>query len=214
MPFKKPSSGGFGKMPSKEDKGSYLAEVVDIVQGPTFTDQRTGDPKPTMAWVWRLFLQTGEPFIDADADPPAQFIATTFTNETMAQKSSSRKFFAAILGRDIDDGEDPDALIADAKTRRAFLQFGIGETKKVKLSAVSGFEGENTLTDEERVTIVADLGTPGDYTDGKSSGDAAASPAGGAPPKVDPAKVREAAIKAQEMADAAGDAAAAEDDDA
>lgn len=209
MPFKPPSS-GFGKLPPQ---GGYIGELVGVIDGPIFKDFETGEPQPKMAWVFRLFTLTGDIFPDPESDPPGQqYIATTFTNETIAQKSTARGWFSNMLGRGISDGEDPEDLVKEALAPRSLLQFGMSTSGKTKLSAVVQFEGESTLDDAERERILATFPVErSDYSGAKQTDVKAvtATAAPPPPPKVDPATVQAAAEKAQAAAAAAASAAAA-----
>jgi len=212
-PFKPPSS-GFGKLPNKEQRGGYVGELVDVIEGPIFTDNKTGKPTPKMAWVFRLFSLNGQPFLDAESDPPGQqFIATALSNQTMAMRSTARKWFAAMLNRPVADGEDPDKLIAEAQKLRFMLQFGASDTDKTKLSTIMQFEGVSTLSDELRAAILGTFGPPPDYSDKDGGGTTYDTDETPVPPpqKIDAAEMVEQAAKAQLMADkAVADAAAAE----
>jgi hypothetical protein len=149
MPFKRAGQ-RFGQLPPK---GSYVGELVGVIDGPIFRDRRTGESQPKLGWVFRLFNLNGTPYVDTVTGEA--FIATALTNETTAQRSTAREWFEAMTGLTVGDEDDPEDLVVQSLGTRLMLNFGKNTNGNVKLSQVMAFEGDSTLTQAERDAILA-----------------------------------------------------------
>src|SRR5690349_6373849 len=115
-----------GSYTSVED-GAYVLRLMKL------EDTADNGYGPGNKWVWHVYYEASRELIKDEDGEPYEFFQ--FSSAKMGPKSKAGKWFTALLGRDLEKGEDPQAIVnaAMGKYMKALIgnveEDGITRTK-------------------------------------------------------------------------------------
>lgn len=127
MPFKNVTNTVGGTQPEIEP-GTYTVEVLNI------EDMEPGQYGERMRWVLGLTDEDGEIITWENGD---RYEWWQQTGTTLGPRSTARKYADALLARDLRDGEEGDAILAELVGRTARALIEIGESGYPRIAAMT-----------------------------------------------------------------------------
>tara|TARA_R110000824_G_scaffold3095_1_gene14153 strand:+ start:65 stop:508 length:444 start_codon:yes stop_codon:yes gene_type:complete len=127
MPFKNVTNTVGGTQPEIEP-GTYTVEVLGI------EEMEPGQYGDRMRWVLGLTDEDGEIIAWPNGE---QYEWWQQTGTTLGPRSTARKYSDALLGRELRDGEDGDAILEELIGRTARALIEIGESGYPRIAAMT-----------------------------------------------------------------------------
>lgn len=119
--FSTNSGNGSGAYAAYLKTGQYIGKLVRLEPFTSeFKDERTGEPKQRIKWVWYLAAQDSpaQP-IKTDKDEVFEFYS--YSGIATGEKSTAGPWITCLLGRPVKPGENGDALAQQLIGKKALL---------------------------------------------------------------------------------------------